>query len=155
MRRIVFATVCLVMVIGGLAAATLRAQNGEWRSYAGDPGSRKYAPLDQINKDNVKTLRIAWRRPAVDPPLAALDPKLQVPNNFRVTPLMIGRVLYSPNGVGLVEALTTGRVKPGSLLLMPGFGGGLTNGAVLVRWGARVTPLSTSSITFPANTRSA
>ena len=111
MRRTVFATWCLVMVIGGLAAASLRAQNGEWRSYAGDPGSRKYAPLDQINKDNVRTLRIAWRRPAVDPPLAALDPKLQVPNNFRVTPLMIGRVLYSPNGVGLVEAFHPGTGK--------------------------------------------
>lgn len=111
MRRTVFAAGCLVMVIGGLAAATLRAQNGEWRSYAGDPGSRKYAPLDQINKDNVKTLRIVWRRPAVDPPLAALDPKLQVPNNFRVTPLMIGRALYSPNGVGLVEAFHPGTGK--------------------------------------------
>jgi quinoprotein glucose dehydrogenase len=111
MRRTVFATVCLVMAIGGLAAATLRAQNGEWRSYSGDPGSRKYAPLDQINKDNVKALRIAWRRPAVDPPLAALDPKLQGPNNFRVTPLMIGRVLYSPNGVGLVEAFHPGTGK--------------------------------------------
>ena len=31
-----------------------------------------------------------------------------------------------------VEALKDGRVKPGSLLLMPGFGGGLTYGALLV-----------------------
>ena len=43
--------------------------------------------------------------------LAALDPKLQRPNNFRVTPLMIGRVLYSPNGVGLVEAFHPGTGK--------------------------------------------
>ena len=28
--------------------------------------------------------------------------------------------------VALVEALESGRVKPGSLLLMPGFGGGFT-----------------------------
>jgi len=41
-------------------------QNGEWRSYSGDAGSRKYAPLDQINKDSVKALKIAWPRPAVD-----------------------------------------------------------------------------------------
>ena len=75
-----------------------------WRSYGGDPGSTKYAPLDQINRTNVKNLRIAWRRPAVDPLLSGKDPKLQVPNNFRATPLMIGGVLYSPNGVGLVEA---------------------------------------------------
>ncbi len=57
--------------------------------------------------------------------------------------------------VGLVEALDTGRVRPGSLLLMPGFGGGLTFGALLVRWGDRVVPLGTSSIAFPPQTQTA
>jgi len=46
--------------------------------------------------------------------------------------------------VALVEALEAGRVKPGSLILMPGFGGGLTLCSHLVRWGQRVTPLGTS-----------
>ena len=46
--------------------------------------------------------------------------------------------------VALVEALEAGRVKPGSLLLMPGFGGGLTWASLLVKWGDRVTPLGTS-----------
>lgn len=50
--------------------------------------------------------------------------------------------------VSLVEALNDGRVKPGSLILMPGFGGGLTYGALLVRWGDRITPLGTSSADF-------
>ena len=55
------------MLAGALvvAAASLSAQygttNGEWRSYAGEPGSTKYSPLDQINKENAKNLRIAWR----------------------------------------------------------------------------------------------
>ena len=51
--------------------------------------------------------------------------------------------------VSLVEALKTGRVKPGSLVLMPGFGGGLTFASLLVRWGERVTPLGESSRTLP------
>ena len=42
--------------------------------------------------------------------------------------------------VALVEALEEGRVKPGSLLLLPAFGAGLTWCAHLVRWGERVTP---------------
>jgi quinoprotein glucose dehydrogenase len=71
----------------------------------------KYAPLDQISKANVKSLRVAWRRPAIDPLLAGKDPQLQVSNNFRATPLMIGGVLYSPNGVGLVEAFHPGTGK--------------------------------------------
>lgn len=44
--------------------------------------------------------------------------------------------------VALVEALEEGRVEPGSHLLMPAFGGGLTYCSLLVRWGERVTPLA-------------
>jgi 3-oxoacyl-[acyl-carrier-protein] synthase-3 len=51
--------------------------------------------------------------------------------------------------VSLVDALKEGRVKPGSLILMPGFGGGLTYGALLVRWGSRVTPLGESDAQHP------
>jgi 3-oxoacyl-[acyl-carrier-protein] synthase-3 len=57
--------------------------------------------------------------------------------------------------VALVEALDTGRVKPGALLLMPGFGGGLTWASLLVRWGDRVTPLGTSDRVLPPCTRTA
>jgi 3-oxoacyl-[acyl-carrier-protein] synthase-3 len=57
--------------------------------------------------------------------------------------------------VALVEALEEGLVKPGALLLMPGFGGGLTLCAHLVRWGERVTPIATSDAELPPCTRSA
>jgi len=46
--------------------------------------------------------------------------------------------------VALVEAVETGRVAPGSLVLMPAFGGGLTLSSHLLRWGPRVTPLEVS-----------
>jgi 3-oxoacyl-[acyl-carrier-protein] synthase-3 len=46
--------------------------------------------------------------------------------------------------VALVEALEEGRVKPGSNILIPAFGGGLTYCSMLVRWGQRVTPLGTT-----------
>jgi 3-oxoacyl-[acyl-carrier-protein] synthase III len=51
--------------------------------------------------------------------------------------------------VSLVEALKEGRIKPGGLVLMPGFGAGLTFGALLLRWGQRVTPLGVSARSFP------
>jgi 3-oxoacyl-[acyl-carrier-protein] synthase III len=51
--------------------------------------------------------------------------------------------------VALVEALTDGRIRPGSLILMPGFGGGLTYASLLVRWGDRVTPVAESARAFP------
>ncbi len=57
--------------------------------------------------------------------------------------------------VALCEALEEGRLKPGALLLMPSFGGGLTFTSHVVRWGQRVTPLGTSSIELPPNNQSA
>jgi 3-oxoacyl-[acyl-carrier-protein] synthase-3 len=57
--------------------------------------------------------------------------------------------------VALCEALEEGRVKPGSLLLMPGFGGGLTYAAHAVRWGERVKPLRESAVELPPNDRTA
>jgi len=51
--------------------------------------------------------------------------------------------------VALVEALEEGRVQPGSLVLMPGFGAGLTWAAHLVRWGERVEPKGTTDVDLP------
>jgi quinoprotein glucose dehydrogenase len=54
----------------GLAAISLGAPigfaqhgapaTGEWRTYDGDNGGTRYAPLDQITRDNVKNLTVAW-----------------------------------------------------------------------------------------------
>jgi 3-oxoacyl-[acyl-carrier-protein] synthase III len=51
--------------------------------------------------------------------------------------------------VALVEAVEEGRVQPGSLILMPAFGGGLTLSAHLIRWGQRVAPLEISDAELP------
>ena len=60
---------------------------GEWRQYAGDNGSTKYSPLDQINRSNVMKLRVAWRRPQIDAEFLAAYPKLRLSNNYRSTPI--------------------------------------------------------------------
>jgi 3-oxoacyl-[acyl-carrier-protein] synthase-3 len=57
--------------------------------------------------------------------------------------------------VALCEALEAGRIRPGSLLLLPAFGGGLTFCAHLLRWGDRVTPLASSEATLPPASLSA
>ena len=109
---------CVAALCAGSAAYTARVFTqagsgtaGEWRDYGGDKGFTKYSPLDQINKDNISRLRIAWRRPAVAEELRAQNPSLTVANNLRSTPLMVGGVLYASNGIGLVEAFdaTTGK----------------------------------------------
>jgi 3-oxoacyl-[acyl-carrier-protein] synthase-3 len=57
--------------------------------------------------------------------------------------------------VALCEALEEGRVQPGDVLLMPGFGGGLTYCAHVVRWGDRTTPKGESTVDLPPNDRTA
>lgn len=51
--------------------------------------------------------------------------------------------------IALIEALEEGRVKPGSHILMPAFGGGLTWSAHMLRWGGRTEPLAQSDAELP------
>ena len=48
------------------AAAQYGATDGEWRSYAGDTGSTKYSPLDQITPENFDDLEVLWHWESVD-----------------------------------------------------------------------------------------
>jgi len=72
-----------------------------------------------------------------------------------VTVQKYGNMSAATVPVALVEALESGRVKPGATILMPAFGGGLTYCSLLVKWGQRVTPLGTSDRTLVPCTETA
>ncbi|HEY5810867.1 MAG TPA: ketoacyl-ACP synthase III [Povalibacter sp.] len=72
-----------------------------------------------------------------------------------VTVQRYGNMSAATVPVALVEALEEGRVEPGSLLLTPAFGGGLTLCAHVIRWGERVTPLGMSDLELPPCNKSA
>ena len=81
----------------------------DWTYFGGDRAFTRYAPLEQIDRDNIADVQILWRRPAVDPSFVEAYPDLVVSGtrqsgNLRSTPIFIDGVLYAPNGVGLVEA---------------------------------------------------
>ena len=84
-------TACIVLSAALPLAAQNGAKNGEWRSYAAEPGSTKYSPLDQINKDNVKNLRIAWRFKTDN-----LGPRPDF--NMQSTPIVVNGVMYTQAG---------------------------------------------------------
>jgi quinoprotein glucose dehydrogenase len=67
------------------------APGGEWRTYGGDLGNTRYAPLDQINAGNFGKLQVAWRFKA-----DALGPSLEY--NWESTPLMVGGIVYVTAG---------------------------------------------------------
>ena len=100
MFRIPAVALLALLSLGGLGAAD---KGTEWRYYSGDNGSSKYSPLDQINKSNVASLKIAWRRPQVDPGLLK-GATVRLLNNFRSTPIMVDGIVYASNGIGLAEA---------------------------------------------------
>jgi quinoprotein glucose dehydrogenase len=78
-----------------LTLGTIQAQSGapgtEWRSYGGDLGHTRYAPLDQISSANFKDLEVAWRLKTDN-----LGPRPEF--TFQSTPLMVNGVLYSTAG---------------------------------------------------------
>src|SRR6266404_2695438 len=85
------------------AAPPSGTAQGEWRYYGGDAGSTKYSPLDQINRDNVKNLKIAWRWKTDN-----FGPKPEY--IYEATPLMVHGVLYTTAGqrraVAAIDAAT-------------------------------------------------
>jgi quinoprotein glucose dehydrogenase len=100
------------------AELSVAAQPGEWRYLNSDPMSTRYSPLEQINKDNFKNLKIAWRwKPAIGPALSSLggtaqgngDPTLAIYRS-ESTPIMARGVLYTAAGgqrvVAAIDAAT-------------------------------------------------
>ncbi len=86
-----FLTVSILLSAVLPLAAQSGATKGEWRSYAAEPGSTKYSPLDQINRDNVKNLRIAWRFKTDN-----LGPRPDF--NMQSVPIVVNNVMYVQAG---------------------------------------------------------
>ena len=116
MRKTLALIACLATAASmqdGVRAQT-GARGAEWSTYGGDPGHTKYSPLDQINKDNVRKLQIAWRWISVDDELkgrakASGDPALEMlaieTYLNEATPLMVHGVLYTSTSYSQIAAI--------------------------------------------------
>ncbi|HAT27663.1 MAG TPA: pyrroloquinoline quinone-dependent dehydrogenase [Gammaproteobacteria bacterium] len=80
------------------------ASSYDWPNYANDPGASKYADLEQINRDTVAQLEIAWVWESVDNAAVAQRPQF-VPSGFKATPIKIEDTLYVSTSLGHVVAL--------------------------------------------------
>ena len=60
LRHLVCGLLTAAVISPSAGIAQQGAKGGEWRAYAGDVGSSQYAPHDQINRDNVRNLQVAW-----------------------------------------------------------------------------------------------
>ena len=68
------------------------AKNGEWRAYSAEEASTRYSPIDQITRDNVKNLEVAWTWKFDNYGSAAQTATTET------TPLMVGGKLYFTAG---------------------------------------------------------
>jgi quinoprotein glucose dehydrogenase len=104
--RIWASSLCLGLVVATAVVirSQSRAPSNEWRYFGGNKAFTRYSPLAQINRGNVKDLRIAWRRPALSDQLTQAFPELRPNNYLRSTPIVIDGVLYAQNVHGLVVA---------------------------------------------------
>ena len=83
--------VLLLLFVPATLAAQYGTTGGEWRTWGGDLGVTRYAPLDQINATNFSQLDVAWR--------FKTDNLGSRPDfNLQTTPLMINGVLYLTAG---------------------------------------------------------
>ena len=85
------ASLVLMLALPAAVVGQTGAADGEWRYYGGDAGGTRYAPLDQIDRDNVADLEIKWRWSAAN---FGASPEI----NSQVTPLMVNGVLYATAG---------------------------------------------------------
>lgn len=102
-----------------LAASSVAAQTpggpGDWPTYAGDPGGRRYSDLHRIDRESVGRLTVAWTWDTGEHPITGATRPVKGqdvrPGSFEVTPLEVDDTLYLSTPYNRVVALDarTGR----------------------------------------------
>jgi quinoprotein glucose dehydrogenase len=107
------ATVHSQAIPGALPESAKALSQGEWPVYAGTYAAARYSPLTQINRDNAKNLRVAWRWKSPDMAIKEANPKIGPTRANESTPLMVGGVLYTSTTLSQVAAIdaATGETK--------------------------------------------
>ena len=92
-----------ILLPGGAFALTAVGAGAQdyigWRSYGGDPGNTHYSSLNQITRDNVHQLEVAWRY------ASARGKPLPPASELQVNPIVVDGVLYGRNPMYNVFAL--------------------------------------------------
>ena len=87
--------IAAIVALTGVRLRSAAPVVGEWRAYNGNYASTRYSPLDQINKDTVKDLKVVWRQSLTpDAVKAGREGIPPPPANNQTTPLMIGGLVY-------------------------------------------------------------
>ena len=99
-------SIAAAVALASVACANRSLPNADWPVTGGDPGNTRYSTLDQITRDNVAQLRVAWVYHTGDMPAGDQS-------QIQATPIVIGGVLYTTTPALAVVAL---RADRGTLL---------------------------------------
>lgn len=111
-----------------------------------------HACMETMRKFGAESEDIAWVIPhqANLRIINTLAKRMKVPNDkVYINIQRYGNMSAATAVVALIEAVEEQQVKPGDLIMMPAFGGGLTWSAHLVRWGDRTEALGSSDVEVP------
>jgi quinoprotein glucose dehydrogenase len=102
--------VCLLLNLNAVAESDSAKRDGEWPAYGRDGGGGRYSPLKQINRDNVKNLKVAW---SYRTGAANLKGRSAGKAAFEATPILVDGTLYLSTPSDSVIALdpSTGQEK--------------------------------------------
>jgi quinoprotein glucose dehydrogenase len=112
-RALLAASVAALLAIAAQAGANRSPQNlsrrsadgakaDEWASYGHDAGGTRYSPADQITRDNVSQLAIAWTFQTGD---IADGKNGSKRTGFETTPIVVDGTMYLTTGFNRVIAL--------------------------------------------------
>ena len=104
MRRVLSLVTIALFATSTDGTSTQGTLDIPWTHYGGNAASQKYSPLDQINKDNVGKLKIAWRWTSPDNAIVEANP-MSRPGMYHDTPLMVKGVLYTVTSLGQFAAI--------------------------------------------------
>ena len=97
-------TVIALLIAGAQAGQKRQAPrpDGEWPAYGRDAGGSRYSELSQINRQNIKDLKIAW---TYNTGAAGVQGRSARNAAFEATPIFVDDMLYLSTPFGRVIAL--------------------------------------------------
>jgi alcohol dehydrogenase (cytochrome c) len=100
--RTLFALGLTVLLLAGCGGGEEKNRDVGWPSWGNVPENTHFAALDQVDRDNVGKLRVAWTRPGG-----------QGQSAWETFPIVVGRTMYYDTGLDQVFAVdaTTGKVR--------------------------------------------
>ncbi len=92
----------ITLALTALTLLGAAAEEGDWSAYGHDPGGQRFSPLQEINRSNVKSLKVAWTYRTGDAYAPADGSK---PTQFEATPLFVDGTLFIGTPLGRIIAI--------------------------------------------------